>query len=35
MIEKHELELARLTMQLAAEEGALKSRVCQIGRAHV
>ncbi|MBO4470018.1 MAG: TldD/PmbA family protein [Bacteroidales bacterium] len=28
MIEKHELELARLTMDLAAEEGALKSRVC-------
>ena len=28
MIEKHELELARLTMELAAKEGALKSRVC-------
>ena len=28
MIENHELELARLTMELAAQEGALKSRVC-------
>ena len=28
MIENHELELARLAMQLAAKEGALKCRVC-------
>ena len=28
MIEKHELELARLAMQMAAKEGALKCRVC-------